>query len=100
MSEPNESRPSGCSGDGPGTELGVTWSIHSLVAGSYGASTGAKTAISTSIATMAAPMIADGLRRRRRNAPRQRLVPRSSSNGLPSRPSLMAPWVASNAVID
>ena len=78
-SEPNESRPSGCPGDGPGTSAGVTSLIHSLVAGSYGAMTGAKTATSTKAATMTAPMIALGLRRSRRKAPCHRLVPRSSS---------------------
>src|SRR5690242_5102830 len=101
MSEPKESSPSGCPGDGPGTEDGVTWSIHSLVAGSYGVSNGANSATSTSSATRVAPMIAAGFRRSRRNAPRQRLVPRSSSppeEGSRSSSSI-GPCIASRAVI-
>ncbi len=34
MSDPNRSRPSQCSSDGPGTLLGVTWPAHSPEPGS------------------------------------------------------------------
>jgi hypothetical protein len=75
MSEPNRSSPSQWSADGPGTLVGVTCPDHSAEPGAYGVRSGAKTATRTNTATMIAPAMALGLRRTRRNAPRQRLTP-------------------------
>ena len=70
MSEPNRSRPSQWSSDGPGTLVGVTSPAHSAEPGSYGVSSGAKIATSTKNAsTISAPTMAVGLRRSRRKAP-------------------------------
>src|SRR4029453_4664876 len=83
MSDPNRSSPSQWSADGPGTLVGVTCPDHSAEPGAYGVRRGANTATRTNTATMIAPAMALGLRRTRRNAPRQRLTPWISSSASP-----------------